>query len=288
MAEENAAGRPSSVRVVLSQLAKHSQTITSQAGQDAKRCTLYSELIHNGWDKRDNVPKCAPRIGTDNEGALMGKTQRNISSHMLLSSVTESIYRSTATDIIRLALSLNALQRPTVGPCALLSVMISLQWKMYFAGVGGRIILPPMITVGNTNTPPNAFKVVGFHSGSIATSTNDDCPYLTDYPSYHSFPLSIAKPRGHMATKCSTNERNVLAMLRGGSFGSGPYILGSGFGALVFKDACNIKPFEVLRILYNAYETSSTNITEHLKQESKFLVSLLNVPPLSTPPRLLS
>ncbi len=160
--------------------------------------------------------------------------------------------------------------------------LLNLWWHpLYLAGLGRKLILPPgplQASAARAEVPlSDTFKVISFHRSAIATSTNEDDPYLSRYPSYHSWRITTNRPQGTAASeKDFIMERNILEAIEGGRIGPGPMTIGTGFGAVVFKRSTGIKLFETLRILYTAYLARAKDDIQFLRDESKFLVSLSN------------
>lgn len=167
---------------------------------------------------------------------------------------------------------------PTYLPITMLAS--SLRWSLYFIGVG-RNIIPPVDNIPpgqSLSDPPldsaGRVKVIAFNGGRIATSANEDRPYLSNYPSYHSFWLSVTRPEGQAIELETLRDMNTMGLLKGGCITQGPIVIASGYASIVFKDCSNIRPFETLRVIYDTYASFNGNIDEYIGHESKFLVSL--------------
>lgn len=151
------------------------------------------------------------------------------------------------------------------------------QWALYFDALGNRAILPPLKRRAAVDPPPHplTFKVVAFNRGRITTSTNQAMPYLTNYPSYHSWLLETTRPSEVETGRDDLNEHNAMALLKGGCIGRGPIIFGSGCAAIAFKSASHVTLFGTLRMLYDTYKHFSPDVNGYLNQESKFIVSVI-------------
>lgn len=125
---------------------------------------------------------------------------------------------------------------------------------------------------------PDEFRIVAFLRGKLATSTYFQSPYLAQYPSYHSWSIEVVGPCDDTGRRRDERREQItLALLKGGSLGQGPILIGSGFAAIVIGDPSDVRLNETLRVLYEAYFSfigDSEKMIHYLEQESKFIVSL--------------
>ncbi len=156
----------------------------------------------------------------------------------------------------------------------------NLTTNLYIAGIGAHLVFPGPCIIPIC-TPPDEFRIVPFHRGKSATSTNFQYPYLSQYPSYHAWTIKAAGPSSGAGRRLDElRELNTLAMLKGGCLGQGPILIGSGFAAIVIKDSSDVRLHETLRLLYDAYYyfvADSEKMVPYLDQESKFIVSLSHI-----------